>query len=611
MLHRAIEFRSARFQRLRGALPASAAAVTCSIVSEPDFRHRLAAVLAADAVGYSRLMTTDERATVATLDAARAVFRRQIESNHGRVIDMSGDSVLAVFETAAGAAVAALAVQRELGESLAPEDQRMCFRIGLHLGDLIEKPDGTVYGDGVNIAARLQAMAEPGGILVSEAVHGAVRGKIGANFVDQGEHTLKNIAHPIHALELVCAEPLPATSPSLRPPDKPSLAVLPFTNMSDDAEQGYFADGITEDIITDVSKISGLFVIARNSSFTFKDRHVDIREVGRKLGVRHVLEGSVRKAGKRVRINVQLIDANTGGHLWAERYDRDLEDIFVVQDEVTQQIVRSLEVTLSGREKSRRGDLGKVNVEAYDLMIRARSCMLQFTPEASLEARAMLERILAMEPNLARPYATLAILNAVEYVNDWNGSNAEILDESLRLAHKACELGPSEAAGPHALGLALLWKRRLDEAEHAVRRAIELDSNHSSAIGLLGGVLHFAGQHEPALDCFARALRLDPAMDLWIHAQGRTLFVLGRYEEAEACFKRRLIHLPGSDVSRAYLASLYGHTGRHDAAHSIWAELIALHPKFNIDRTLRVLPYRDPSSLERLLEGLRKAGLVS
>jgi adenylate cyclase len=580
-------------------------------VSESEFKHRLAAILAADAAGYSRLMAADERATVAALDAARAVFRAQVESHHGRVIDMAGDSVLAVFETAAGAAVAAMAAQHELGASFdaTPEDRRMRFRIGVHLGDLIEKADGTVYGDGVNIAARLQALAEPGGILVSDAVRGAVRGKIGAELVDEGEHTVKNIDHPVQAFRLVAAEPSPSPSPSLHLPNKPSLAVLPFTNMSGDPEQEYFADGITEDIITDVSKVSGLFVIARNSSFTFKKQSVDIRDVGRKLGVRHVLEGSVRKAGMRVRINVQLIDARSGGHVWADRYDRDLEDIFLVQDEVTQRIVRSLEVTLTGGERARREELGKVNGEAYDCLIRARTCMLQFTAPAALEARAMLQRALTVDPGQARALAYLAVLHTIEYANAWNGRTAGDLEEALGFARSACELGPSEAVGPYAASVVLIWLRRLDEAERAARRAIELDPISSESQGSLGNALHYAGQHGPALECFNQALRLDPQFNLWMHAQGRVLFALGRYDEAEASFKRRLIHLPGSDVTRAYLASLYGHVGRHAEARRVWAELMELHPEYAADHTLRILPYTDRAPLERFVEGLRKAGL--
>ena len=294
-------------------------------MSESGLRQRLAAILAADVAGYSRLMASDERGTVAALDAARKVFRTRIEASQGRVIDMAGDSVLAVFETATGAVSAALAIQGEVNTSAsaAPEDRRMRFRIGVHLGEVIEKPDGTVYGDGVNIAARLEGLAEPGGLTISDSIHNAVRGKVMASFVDRGEQRVKNIPHPVRAFAVsapgggVTAPARPAGAAGLPLPDNPSIAVLPFANMSGDPEQEYFADGITEDIITDISQISGLLVIARNSSFTFKKQHVDVKEVARKLGVRHVLEGSVRKAGMKVRINVQLIDAETGGHVWA------------------------------------------------------------------------------------------------------------------------------------------------------------------------------------------------------------------------------------------------------------------------------------------------------
>ncbi len=586
-------------------------------MADSGIRQRLAAILAADVAGYSRLMAADERATVAALDAARAVFRAQIESNQGRVIDMAGDSVLAVFETATGAVSAALSIQEEIDLSTGkgPEERRMRFRIGVHLGDLIEKADGTIYGDGVNIAARLEGLAEPGGITVSDAVHGAVRGKVSAGFVDQGEQHVKNITHPVRAFRVTLArQPAPAASssaPAIRLPGRPSLAVLPFTNMSGDPEQEYFADGITEDIITDVSKISGLFVIARNSSFTFKKQSVDIKEVGRKLGVRHVLEGSVRKVGTKVRINVQLIDAESGGHIWAERYDRNLEDIFVVQDEVTRRVVEALKVNLTGIEQARREDRGKVNPEAYDYCIRGRSCLLQFSAEAAVEARTMLERALAIDPGMKRAYAYLAIVYDTEYLNEWNNARADHLERALSLARKACEANEYDAECYNALALTLTWLRKLAEAESAARRAIDLDPNLANAYGGLGNVLHFAGQHEQAIQSFERALRLDPQMNLWIHACGRAQFALKRYDEAEATFKRRLIHMPRSDVTRAYLASLFGHTGRHDDARQMWRELMEINPKYTLEHTLRILPYANPAPLEQFVEGLRKAGLAS
>ena len=588
-----------------------------TLVSDTDLKQRLAAILAADVAGYSRLMAADERMTVAALDAARKIFRMHIESSQGRVIDMAGDSVLAVFETATGAVSAALAIQGEVNAAAvsAPEDRRMRFRIGVHLGDVIEKADGTIYGDGVNIAARLEGLAEPGGITVSESIRTAVKGKVGAAFEDQGAQQVKNIAEPVRAYRVGpenSAAPKAAAAAGAAQrsgTDKPSIAVLPFTNMSGDPEQEYFADGITEDIITDISRISGLFVIARNSSFAFKNRSADVQEVGRKLGVRHVLEGSVRKVGMKVRINVQLIDAESGGHVWAERYDRDLEDIFAVQDEVTRRIVNVLKVTLSASELVRREDRGKVNPEAYDYLIRGRSCLMQFTAEALVEGRAMLERALAIDAGLAPAYACLAILGCTEYINGWNHAGADHLARALELARKACDVNEFEPASHWALAIALMWHRQLDDAERAARRAIELDPNRAEAYGALGNVLDFSGQHEKAIELFEQAIRLDPQFDLWIQVRGRAQFALERFDEAEASFKRRLIRMPRSDVTRAYLASLYGHTGRHEEARQLWRELMEINPAYSLEHRRQIMPYKNPAAFDLFVDGLCKAGL--
>ena len=562
-------------------------------------------------------MAADERATVAALDAARKVFRKQIESSQGRVIDMAGDSVLAVFETATGAVSAALAIQQEVNASAqsAPEERRMRFRIGVHLGDVMEKPDGTIYGDGVNIAARLEGLAEPGGVTVSESIRTAVKGKVSAAFEDQGAQQVKNIAEPVRAYRIGAASSAAprataaASAAKLSGPEKPSIAVLPFTNMSGDPEQEYFADGITEDIITDISKISGLFVIARNSSFMFKNQRVDVKEVGGKLGVRHVLEGSVRKVGMKVRINVQLINAESGGHVWAERYDRDLEDIFAVQDEVARRIVDALKVKLTSSELVRLEDRGKVNPEAYDYLIRGRSCLLQFSAEANVESRAMLERALAIDAGLAPAYANLAILYCTEYVNGWNNPGADHLERALELARKACEVNEFEPVSHSARAIALMWLRQLDDAERAAQRAIELDPNRAEAYGCLGNVLHFSGRHEKAIGLYEQAIRLDPQFDLWIHACGRAQFALEQFEAAEASFKRRLIRMPRSDVTRAYLAALYGHTGRHEEARQLWRELMEINPKYSLEHMRRVMPYKSPATFDRFFDGLRKAGL--
>ena len=430
---------------------------------------------------------------------------------------------------------------------------------------------------------------------------------------------MKNIRHPVRAFDVASTGSVAGTSATgtssptasvPRAPAKPSLAVLPFDNMSGDPEQEYFADGITEDIITDVSKISGLFVIARNSSFAFKKQSVDVKDVGRKLGVKHVLEGSVRKSGMRVRINVQLIDAESGGHVWADRYDRDVEDIFLVQDEVTRKIVQMLEVTLTGIEANRSQGRGKISAEAYDYLMRARSYLLAFNAAALIEARAMLERALAIDERLAPAYALLALSFGTEYVNAWNGRTAADLEQALAFAHKACEVDPLEPLSHHSMAVTLMWLRRLEEAETEARRAIALDPNSSASHGALGNILHYTGRHEQALESLELALRLDPQFNVWMHSIGRTEFALGRFDQAEATFKRRLIHMPTSDVTRAYLASLYGHTDRLDEARRVWDELMVINPRYSIEHTMRVLPYKDPVPLERLVDGLRKAGLA-
>jgi adenylate cyclase len=378
--------------------------------------------------------------------------------------------------------------------------------------------------------------------------------------------------------------------------------------MSGDPEQEYFADGITEDIITDVSKVPGLFVIARNSSFTFKKQNVDVKEVGRKFGVRHVLEGSVRKAGMKVRINVQLIDAETGGHVWAERFDRGLEDIFALQDEVTQKIVEALKVNLTGREQTR--ERGKVNTEAYDYVLRARGLLLQFTAQGAIEGNVLLRRALELDPGMTQIYAYLAIAVATEYLNGWNDAGPERLDQALALARKAYDADTTDAFACNALAISLMWLHRLEEAEPLARRAVELDPNFSQGYGGLGNALHFAGKHAEAIVAYEQALRLDPEFNIWIHAMGRAQFALGRYAEAEATFKRRLIHMPHSDVTRAYLASLYGHTGRVAEAQRVWRELMKINPSYTAEHTLRILPYKDRAPLDQFVEGLRKAGLA-
>jgi adenylate cyclase len=579
----------------------------------PREQRRLAAVMSADVVGYSRLMGRSESATLARLKAVRAeVVDPAIAEHRGRIVKTTGDGMLIEFSSAVDAVQCGVAIQSAIDGAAAGAEgeERLQYRIGVHVGDIIIDGDD-IFGDGVNIAARIEGLAEPGGVAISDAVIQHVRGRIEATFVDRGSHEVKNIDHPLRVWGWspnAAAAALSLDEPAL--PQRPSIAVLPFDNMSGDPDQGYFADGITEDIITDLSKISGLFVIARNSSFAYKGQAPDVRKVSRELGVRYVLEGSVRRAAGRIRINAQMIDGETGGHLWAERYDRDLEDIFAVQDEVTRTIVTALEVKLTAGEEAAREGRGKVSPEVYDLIVRARQTALQLRPEASVMAREMLERVIAIDPSVAIAYARLAIVTFAEYANRWNDATADNLVRALELAHKAIETDETEPQGHIAMAIVFSWTRRLDAAERHAERAIELDPNSPDGYTGLGNVREFQGRPEEAIPLYTRAYRLDPQWDMALHFMGRALLALDRFDEAETAFKRRLTFAPRSDMSRFYLACLYARTGRQDEVHAMWRELFEVNPSFSIDHVKQSLPYADPTWLDRAVEGLHKAGIA-
>jgi adenylate cyclase len=579
-------------------------------------RRRLAAILAADVVGYSRLMERDETATHTTLTARwKEVLEPLVEQHQGRVFKRTGDGVFVEFGSAVNAVECAAALQGAMNAANddMPKDRAIVLRVGVNLGDIMVD-DSDLFGDGVNIAARLEMLADPGGVAISDGVYQHVHGRVGIDFVDGGLHEVKNIERPVHIWTWspngranAVSEDVAETPPPL--PGKPSIAVLPFDNMSGDPEQGYFADGITEDIITDLSKVSGLFVIARNSSFAYKGKAPDIRKVSRELGVRYVLEGSVRRAANRIRINAQMIDGTTGGHLWAERYDRGIEDIFAVQDEVTRTIVSALRVKLTPSEETRREGRTKVDPEAYDLLVRSRETMLQLSAQASREARGMLERVVAIDPHLAAAYARLSIIAFAEFVNQWNDATPENLTQAMDLARKAIEIDDTEAQAHISLALALAWMRRLDEAESHAERAVALDPNSADAYTSLGTVRDYQGKHEDAVALYTRAHRLDPQFDMSLHFLGRALLTLGRFDEAEIAFKRRLTLAPRSDMTRFYLACLYGRTGRHEEARRYWQETLDVNPSFSVGHLKQILPYRDPDTLDRLVAGLREAGI--
>jgi adenylate cyclase len=571
--------------------------------------RRLAAILAADIAGYSALMGSDEARTVSDLKGHQAVVLPMVGEFGGRVIDTAGDGMLAEFPSVLNAVECAVAVQRKMVErnaAVEPE-RRMEFRIGVNLGDVIYDND-RIFGDGVNVAARLEGIAEPGGICVSGKVHDEIRARIGLDYEDLGAQQLKNIAEPVRVYGIRLDRAAKRTVLAL--PDKPSIAVLPFQNMSGDPEQEFFSDGMTEDIITDLSKVSALFVIARNSSFSYKGRSVKVQEIGRDLGVRFVLEGSVRKAGNRVRITAQLIDAGSGGHLWAERFDRDLTDIFATQDEVVEKIVGVLAVKLTQGEEQRLRRRDTDNVDAYECWLRARNLLGRGTRESIAQAKAMHRRAIEIDQNFAAPHAGLALASISDYASGWTSDPAQALDEAERWARRAVELNDQAPVSHMALAAVLLWRRDYEGALAESSRMMALDPNFAQGYGASGLGLTYAGRAAEALEPLAMAMRLDPHYpDMVLHFLAQANFSLGKYEIAAQQLLERIARNPSTDASRMFLASCYGHLGRAEEARAAWAELLKVNPDFSLMQRARVLPYKDPADFQRIVDGLAKAGL--
>ena len=586
-------------------------------MSETETRQRLAAILMADVAGYSRLMSCDERGTVAALDDARAVFRATIDAHRGRVIDMAGDSVLAVFETASGAVVSALAIQAELARRSAGVDAdcRMQFRIGIHLGDVIEKADGTVYGDGVNIAARLEGIAEPGGVTVSDAVQCAVRQRLEATFDDLGEQRVKNIAAPVRAYRVLerarAASGEGAAAPSRLAPkrdrvDKPSIAVLPFDNMSGDAAQDFFADGITEDIITELSRFRELFVISRNSSFKFKGKPVEVQKFAKELGVQYVVEGSVRKAGRRVRITVQLIDAETDRHLWAERYDRDLEDIFAIQDEVTTSIVATLPGRVEAAARDRAARLTTDNMAAYECVLTGKVLHHRSNREDNAKAQRLLDRAIELDPNYAHAHAWKACVLGQTWTYNWCESRPETQVQIMKALQTALALDDNDCDVHRILAAINVIQDKHDQAVYHQRRALSLNPNDDLVVVQQGEILTWLGQPEEGIDWIRKAMRLNPYHPerFWSHL-ARACFAARRYGEAVEALK--CISSPDALV-RAGLAACHAQLGAVEAADEERLATLALAPSFTISECLATLHYRDPAYREHHRVSLELAG---
>jgi adenylate cyclase len=623
---------------------------------EERAKRKLSAILSADVKGYSRLMGEDELGTVRTLEAYREMIAEVIKNYRGRVVDSPGDNVLAEFASVVDAVESAVEIQRELKAKNAemPENRRMEFRIGINLGDVIEEGK-RIYGDGVNVAARIEGLAEGGGICISRTAFDQVKNKLNLGYENLGEHAVKNIAEPVRVYK-VLSEPeaagrvigkerpvrwrwaaigaavviilvagaLAIWNFYLRPPferasvermalplpDKPSIAVLPFVNMSEDPKQEFFSDGITEDIITALSKTPRLFVIARNSTFIYKGKPKKVQEVAEELGVRYVLEGSVRKSENKVRITAQLIDALKGTHLWAEKYDRNLKDIFAIQDDITRQIIAALQVKLTEGEQARIWSRGTQNMKAYEKALESLEHFRRFNPDDFILCRKKAEEALALDPNYPFAVALLAWSHLAEVWNGWSKSPGDSMKKAVELGQKTLALDENYEGAHSLLGSIYLVQRQWDKAIEAGQRAVDLSPSGADANGIFGITLRYVGRSKEAILLFNKAIRLNPSAPNWLyHNLGAAQISVGNYQKAVTSLKRVIEKNPKHIPARFYLIVAYSLSNQDEEAKIQVGEYLKLRPSANIGNERKRLPFKNETDLKLIVNALRKAGL--
>jgi len=622
-----------------------------------NYTRRLTAILSADVKGYSRLMGEDEEGTVRTITAYREVIGSVVQKYRGRVVDSPGDNILAEYASVIDAVRSAVEIQEELKTKNAelPEDRKMEFRIGVNLGDVIHEEE-RIYGDGVNVAARVESLAEAGGICVSGTVFEHIENKLPLGYEYLGEQSVKNISKPVRVYKVLMepdaigkvigearVEPrkgqrvvvasvilllmlvggfliwrvtlLPQKVASVEKmafplPEKPSLAVLPFDNLSGDPSQDYFSDGITENIITALSKISNLFVIARNSTFTYKGKPVKVQQVAEELGVRYVLEGSAQRAGERIRITAQLIDGLSGHHLWAESYDREFGDIFDLQDDIAKQIVTALEVKLTEGEAARVSRRQTNNPEAYNLFRRALEHYRRFTKVDNVQARQLWEKAVELDPGFADAWCFLGETHQQDWYFGWSENRAQSLEQATELAQKAITLDDSSPCPYELLEIIHLWKRDYDKAISYGEKAVALEPNHADATVRLARTLTYAGRPDEAIGLVKKAMRLSPYYPDWyLGPLGVAYRLTGNYSEAIAAFEKRRERNPDSMIVHLGLALVYAEVGREEEARAAATEVLKRNPKFSLTKISKGFPYKDSAEIERILAALRKAGL--
>lgn len=590
-------------------------------MAEDRVDRRLAAIFAGDIAGYSRLMGVDEEGTLRQLKAHRKeLVDPKITEHRGRIVKTTGDGMLVEFVSVVDAVRCAVDIQRGMAERNAevPVEKRIEFRIGINIGDIIIDGDD-IFGDGVNVAARLQALADPGGIMVSGIVHDQVRDKLSFGFEDLGEQAVKNIARPVGVHRVQISELHAPTAVKLGTPanmpisSRPSIAVLPFANMSGDPEQEYFADGIVEEIITALSHMRWLSVIARNSSFTYKGKSVDVKQVGRDLGVRYVLEGSVRKGGNRLRIAGQLIDTATGAHLWADRFDGATEDIFDFQDQITAKVLSAIAPKLEQAEIERAKRKPTENLDAYDYFLRGMAGIHQWTKESYDEALRLFYRSIELDPGFASAYGMASWCFVWRKVNGWMKDRVNEVAEAERLARRAVELGPDDAIALSGGGYALVFVAHdLDNGPAFIERALALNPNLSWALYSGGWTKAFLGEPDAAIKHLSDAMRLSPLDPLGFRAQSGIAFanfLAGRYDEAISWAEKALRERPNNLAAIRELAAASALAGRLPEAQRAMAQLRQIDPTKRVSTVKDWVPLRRPNDLNRLQEGLRKAGL--
>ena len=627
------------------------------------FKRKLTAILSADVKGYSRLMGEDEEATLRALQEDKEVMASSIQHHRGRIVGTAGDSVLAEFASVVDAVQCAVEIQQVLRakNAMLPENRRMDFRIGINLGDVIEEGD-TIYGDGVNIAARLEGLAEAGGIYISESAYQQIENKLPLRYDYVGEHEVKNIAKPVRVYRAqIESEAGPRKSGAekkpvwkrvptvalaiiavlimagaatlyqfvLRPapsktevaskekmafplPDKPSIAVLPFINMSEDPKQEYLADGFAEAIIDGLSKCPHIVIIARNSSFSYKGKQVKVQQVAEGLGIRYVLEGSLQKTGDRVRITVQLIDALTGQHLFSERYDRQLKDLLVMQDEITMKILAAIQVKLTAGEDARLRAKGTTNLEAYLKLTQARQYMQSLNWENYALARQLTEQAIALDPRYAAAYLTLCRIQVAEVNLGVHKNPREGFEHAIKLGEKAITLDDSNALAHAALAVPYVHLKEYDKAISEAEKAVSLDPNSAYAYHALGTGLQYAGRPQEAIPFLKKSLRLSPIpIDPMTLVQlGNAYRQLGQYEEAVASYKKALqLYGPDHLMAHLYMAGTYALMGREEEARAEAAEVLRIDPSFSVEVLARRLAYKDQKVTDDIVSSMRKAGL--